>query len=234
MSQKIRCTVKEIIHHGERVYSVLLKTVSPAPRFTAGQFLHLALDEYHHGDFWPESRAFSIASSPANRDLLRITFAVKGQFTARMETELRTGTEVWVKLPYGEFIVGTGIDICLLAGGTGITAFMAFLTGLGENLSHSIYLFYGARRPELLIYRPSIEEVAVRIPSLHPVFLIEEGADPGCFIGRIDITQVINTIPNPHTVTYYLSGPPAMLKTLSGELAGHNISDSWILIDAWE
>src|SRR5512137_1921961 len=105
MPQKLRCEVSEVIDHGERVYSVLLAPEKPAPRFLPGQFLHLALDPFRPGDFWPDSRVFSIANSPAERDRLRITYAVKGAFTARMEAELAAGREAWVKLPYGEFTI---------------------------------------------------------------------------------------------------------------------------------
>ena len=110
MPQKLHCKVVDLIDHGEHVYSVSLKPESPAPRFLAGQFLHLALDPYQPGDFWPESRPFSIASSPLDRSLLTFTYAVKGRFTTQMEAELRVGGEVWIKLPYGEFTISTDKD----------------------------------------------------------------------------------------------------------------------------
>jgi ferredoxin-NADP reductase len=160
MPQKLRCEVSNVVDHGERVYSVLLKPERPAPRFSPGQFLHLALDPYRSGDFWPDSRVFSIASSPTERDGLRITYAVKGAFTTRMETELAEGREVWVKLPYGEFTIAGDADVCLIAGGTGITAFTAFLAGLQAENRQQIDLFYGARQPGLLVYRPLVQEAA--------------------------------------------------------------------------
>ena len=73
---------------------------------------------------------FSIASSPRERDRLTITYAVKGAFTTRMERELAVGREVWVKLPYGEFVIDPTRDAVLFAGGTGVTAFTAFLQSL--------------------------------------------------------------------------------------------------------
>ena len=153
MPQRIACRVVEVVQHGDRVYSVLLHPATPAPRFLPGQFLHLALDGFQPGDFWPDSRVFSIASPPSDRELLRITYAVKGRYTTRMETELHPEREVWIKLPYGEFIVDREKDVCLLAGGTGMTAFTAFLGELPAGHKHQVELFYGARRPELLIYR---------------------------------------------------------------------------------
>ena len=103
--RRLPCEVERVVDHGERVYTVTLAPDGQAPAFRPGQFLHLALDPFDPGGFWPESRVFSIASSPTERDRLSITYAVKGVFTMRMERELAPGRTVWVKLPYGEFTV---------------------------------------------------------------------------------------------------------------------------------
>src|SRR5215203_4942761 len=113
MAQKLRCVVERIVDHGEQVYTLALRPERPVPRFRAGQFLHLALDAYDPTGFWPESRVFSIASAPAGRDLVRITYAVHGRFTARMEAELREGRQVWIKLPYGDFVIDSQSDVVL-------------------------------------------------------------------------------------------------------------------------
>lgn len=234
MPQKIRCEIVELVSHGERVYSVSLKPDSPAPRFTAGQFLHLALDPYHPGDFWPDSRAFSIASPPTQRNLLTITYAVKGEFTRRMDTELTLGSVVWIKLPYGEFAVRTDQDACLLAGGTGVTAFTAFIGGLEPNYPHQVYVFYGARNSDLLIYRSPLESAAKRCANLKLFFLIEEGKDPASIAGRINLDIVWRNIPDVMSMTYYLSGPPVMIKTLSSELLDRSVPLNQVIIDAWD
>jgi ferredoxin-NADP reductase len=122
--------VERIVDHGERVYTVALRPDRPAPRFRAGQFLHLALDPYNPTRFWPESRVFSIASPPSRRDLLSISYSVKGRFTSRMEADLVEGSDVWIKMPYGDFVIDGRRDVVLFAGGTGISAFTAFLEDL--------------------------------------------------------------------------------------------------------
>ena len=137
------------------------------PRFKPGQFLHLALDAYEPGGFWPDSRVFSIASSPRERDRLAITYAVKGAFTSQDGSASSSeGREVWVKLPYGEFVVDASRDAVLFAGGTGVTAFTAFLQSLEAETAPRVLLFYGARTPELFIYGPLAEACAREVPSL--------------------------------------------------------------------
>ena len=143
--QKIPCAVGEIIAHGQQVYSMELIPAQPVPRFKPGQFLHLALDAYDPSGFWPDSRVFSIASAPNAREKLKISYAVKGKFTARMEKELHRGGQVWIKMPYGDFAVDASRPVVLIAGGTGITAFTAFLESVNGANSNPITVFYGAR-----------------------------------------------------------------------------------------
>jgi ferredoxin-NADP reductase len=210
------------------VYTIELRPSVPVPRFKPGQFLHLALDAYEPGGFWPESRVFSIASPPQHRDRLEITFAVKGLFTARMERELGEGREVWVKLPYGEFVIDPSRDAVLFAGGTGVTAFTAFLQSLRPDAAPRVLLFYGARTPELFIYGPLAEACARQVPSLACRLVAETGA------GVLDVEaawQAIETLDAPH---FYLSGPPQMLAAIAGQLRARGVSNATIHTDAWD
>jgi ferredoxin-NADP reductase len=217
-----------VTDHGERVYTVDLKPSVAVTRFKPGQFLHLALDAYEPGGFWPESRVFSIASSPRERDRLAITYAVKGAFTARMERELAPGRSVWVKLPYGEFVVDPGTDAVLFAGGTGVTAFTAFLQSLEAGRSPRVLVFYGARKPDLFVYGPLVEARARDVPSLS-CRLVCEQTD-----GRLQVDAAWPAIAELHDPVFYLSGPPEMLAALTAQLRGRGVSPTAIRTDAWE
>ena len=78
-----------------------------------------------------------------------------------MEKELAEGKWVWIKLPYGEFIVQGISAVVVFSGVTEITAFTAFLGALTPAFSHKIYLAYSAREPRLLIYRDLAEYASV-------------------------------------------------------------------------
>src|SRR5262245_4376327 len=169
-AQKLECVVDQVVPHGDHVYTVMLRPAGRVPRFRAGQFLHLALDPYAPTEFWPESRVFSIASSPAERDALRITYSVQGTYSRRMERELERGRRVWVKMPYGDFVIAPGQGVVLFAGGTGITAFTAFLEGLAAETPEPVTLAYGARTERLLIYRDAVEQCAKRVSALDTMY----------------------------------------------------------------
>ena len=236
MAQKLPCKVDEIISHGDRVYSIILRPSAPPPRFRPGQFLHLALDPFRPGDFWPESRVFSIATPPSSHEILRITYAVKGSFTARMESELRPGRDVWIKLPYGEFTVDRQKPVCLLAGGTGITAFSGFLSELPANHTEPVFVCYGARRPNLLIYRSLVEGTADRCRSVHAYIFSEElTAESAEMVhGRIDVEHVWKILSNPAELTHYIAGPPTMGASLRNGLRAVGLREDQIIVDAWD
>jgi ferredoxin-NADP reductase len=244
--RKIPCMVESITDHGGRVYTVDLVPGTPVPAFRPGQFLHLTVDDYDPAGFWPESRVFSIASSPCTRNRIRICYAVKARYTSRMEQRLKVGGEAWVKMPYGDFVIDHGTDVVLLAGGTGISAFTAFIEGLQPGNPAAVWLVYGAREPGLLLFRSMLLEQSRRLPNFHLLFFTETGhADlnremaglphpPQCLAGRIDLGQVWPHVPEPARKVFYLSGPPVMLSALSRQLLAREVPAESIRTDAWE
>jgi ferredoxin-NADP reductase len=226
--RKIPCLVRAVTDHGEHVYTIELEPTMAMPRFKPGQFLHLALDEPQPGGFWPDSRVFSIASSPLDRDRLAITYAVKGAFTTRMERELAPGGSAWVKLPYGEFVVDSARDAVLFAGGTGVTAFTAFLQSLRTERARRVLLFYGARKSNLFVYGPLAEACARQVTSLSCNLVCEETH------GRLQVDAAWPAIATLREPVFYLSGPPEMLAALTAQLRGRGVSMEAIRTDAWE
>jgi ferredoxin-NADP reductase len=246
MPRKIRCTVENLINHGGRVYTVDLVPAASVPPFRPGQFLHLTVDDYDPAGFWPESRVFSIASPPSDPKRIRICYSVKARYTTRMEQTLRTGADVWVKMPYGDFVINPANDAVLLAGGTGISAFTAFIEALQPGNPRNVCLVYGAREPALLLFRDMLLEQLRKVPSFHLLFFTETGngeftgekavlpKPPQCLIGRIDLEQVWSRADQPASSVFYLSGPPVMLATLSEQLLTRGVPADRIRTDAWE
>jgi ferredoxin-NADP reductase len=220
--------VSGITDHGEHVYTVELESSIAVPQFNPGQFLHLAIDPYDGAGFWPESRVFSIASSPRVRDRLTITYAVKGAFTTRMERELAVGGSVWVKLPYGEFEIDPTRDAVLFAGGTGVSAFTAFLQSLTPESAQRVLLLYGARTPDLFVYGSLVEACARNVPSMTCHLICEETQ------GRLEVDAAWPATASLDVPLFYLSGPPPMLEALASQLRARDIAPDRIRIDAWD
>ena len=231
--QKVRSRVDRLVDHGDHVHTVELATEVPVPRFRAGQFLHLALDEYEPGSFWPESRVFSIASPPEERRRLLLCYSARGRFTRRMEAELSTGRSVWVKLPYGDFVVDGSRPAVLFAGGTGITAFTTFVLSLGPGQQQPVLLAYGARRPGLLVFREALERRAESVSALKLLLFSEQPGD-GVETGCLAVDRVWVSAAGFDRPLCYLSGPPAMIRTVRDQLTERGVPTDDIRVDAWE
>lgn len=196
-------------------------------KYLPGQFLHLALDEYDGIGQWPDSRCFSMQSSP-NEELLKITFAVKGKFTKRMAQELHRGKEIWLKLPYGDMFQRRGHDrknCIFIAGGTGLTPFLSLFTDSSFGDYTEPVLYVGFRNNDYNIFTTELNQ-AKNINNSFEIKTIYQDQD-----GILDIEKIYK---NHNSSTYFISGPPAMIKNFSGYLLGKDITDSKIITDEWE
>jgi ferredoxin-NADP reductase len=153
-----------------------------------------------------------------------------------MEEEIVAGRQVWVKMPYGEFFVDVGHPVVLFAGGTGITAFTAFLHDLVESPPHPVTVLYGARQKDLLVYRSLVDGCIQNLTRFQAFYFLEhlEQTAPNELPGQISIASIWQHVPDPTNSNFYLSGPPPMLKALSTQLRDVGVVGHSIHVDAWE
>jgi ferredoxin-NADP reductase len=238
MPAKFMAEVSRVVQHGDGVATYEFRCLSPHPRWKPGQFLHLSLDPYDPSGHWPESRAFTMASGSAEIDHVRLTIAAKGRFTCRLLEELRPGRTVWMKAPYGDFIVRTTLehDVVLIAGGTGVTPFVAFMEdALVKGMQGNVWLHYGARSAELLVFRDLARRCVERFPSFHLECYAESGAADQTIAGRIDLARTVAMAGKVNAATYYLCGPQEMIGAFRVRLTReHGVPEENVKIDAWE
>lgn len=233
---RLRATVEDVIDHAAGLRSLILRPERKVPRFLPGQFLHFALDHWDPSCHWPDSRPFSIASPPEQRDRLRVTVSKVGPFTTRlMDTE--PGDEGWIKLPYGEFVVAnrSGTPAVLVAGGTGVAPFASLITSVSP-IEMPVTLLYGARRPDLLIYREAVEMASERQPLLSWKAFLESGEIEGSIPGPLStdaVLEAVSTVGRDVDPLIYLSGPPSMIESLTTGLCEHGVARERIRVDAW-
>jgi len=230
---KIKATVQEVVKHNDSVVSYRLTPQGRVPKFHPGQFLHLALDEYHPDSQWPESRVFSIASSTSGRAVeLAVTISVKGQFTNRIFNTLREGSPCWLKLPYGEFLFPSDRQLILIAGGVGITPYLSLLRKmLEEKTEQPVTLFYGVRSAEHYLFRDLLSRCESELPNFRKTVYCEDGSVPG-HAGILDIDAIHAAAPA--NSLFYLSGPPIMIQHFKSRLSDLGVEKVCIRVDDWE
>ncbi len=225
--RKYKARVVEVLQRLPDVYTVRLESETGRFRYSPGQFLHLALDEYDPSRAWPESRCFSMQTSP-DHNLIAITFTTKGHFTKRMANELSAGRSVWLKMPYGDlFTRQHARDNCVfLAGGTGVTPFLSLFADSSFAEYKNPRLYLGVRSKEYHIFDREICDAGKINPTLILKVVYQDTE------GMIDIGRVIEE--SGLSATFFISGPPIMVSTFKQALSARRIGESEIRTDEWE
>lgn len=225
--KKYPAKVKSIHNTIDGVFTVEFETLDKPFKYAPGQFMHLALDEYNPGGQWPDSRCFSMQSSPDEAQV-KITYAVKGQFTNRMQRELKTGIEVTLKLPYGDLFTQphNKTNTVFIAGGTGITPFLSLFNHNSFATYSDPVLYVGFRNQTMNVYGAELG-IAQKINPDFKFIPVYQDID-----GLLDMYKIFNSADKQSV--FFISGPPIMIKTFKQVLLGNGLPTNQILTDDWE
>ena len=226
LAKKYLSEVVSITNPFKGIYTVEFKSLERPYKYAPGQFLHIAIDEEYDGiGQWPESRCFSMQSDPAE-EVIRITYAVKGNFTQELEKVLKVGREVWLKLPFGELFTQphNKTNTVFIAGGTGVTPYLSLFTheSFREYVNPRIYLGY--KNEDYYIYQ---KELAAIQNDHAQITIFYENKD-----GVIDIVKIHEQ--NGNDSCYFISGPPVMIKIFKNKLIELGVPRENVLTDDWE
>lgn len=226
LAKKYLSEVVSVKNPFKGIYTVEFKSLERPYKYDPGQFLHIAIDEEYDGiGQWPESRCFSMQSDPAE-EVIRITYAVKGNFTQEMEKVLKVGREVWLKLPFGELFTQphNKINTVFIAGGTGVTPFLSLFTheSFRDYVNPQIYLGY--KNEDYYIYEKEL--AAIKNENVQ-ITIFYENID-----GVIDIAKIHEQ--NGNDSNYFISGPPVMIKIFKNKLIELGVPRENVLTDDWE
>lgn len=241
LQKKYKSKIISINNPFSGIYTLEFQSLDRPFKYLPGQFLHIAIDEEYDGTSqWPDSRCFSMQSNPME-ETIKITYAVKGEFTKQMEQTLKVGSEVWLKLPYGDLFTQphNKTNTVFIAGGTGITPFLSLFTheSFTEYINPKIYL--GFRSKDHHIYNEELERM-IKIRAIHSNSCNSEKCNSSQFVqlyfqnevGVIDINQIF--LDNGIKSNYFISGPPAMIKAFKYALINNGVAASNVLTDDWE
>ena len=199
--------------------------------FKAGQFVELSLINPPETDAEGNTREFSIASAPHERELL---FATRIRNTAfkRVWGSAAPGTLVKLEGPFGDFTLPKDASrpLVFLTGGIGITPFRSMVRHAAhERLPHRIFLLYANRRPEDAAFLDELAKLEAEnkkysfIPTMtksDKSQLSWSGAR-----GRITSGMIENQIGTLRGPRYYSAGPQGMVAAMRKLLNDAGVDD---------
>ncbi len=140
-------------------------TLSPrgrAMRWRPGQFAFLRAPEAG----LPEPHPFTIAGAPRPDGAVTFSIRALGGWTEELPRALRRGATVQVEGPYGRFDFRKGgARQIWLAGGIGVTPFLAWAESLTEAERRDIHLVHCVRTREEAIGEEVLRAAAARVPG---------------------------------------------------------------------
>jgi len=105
-------------------------------------------------------RAYSISSSPTQKDFMEITMDLVGEFTTKL-FKSKVGDNLIFKGPYGRFYFTEEMknNLVLIGGGLGITPLRSIIRYCTDKkLQNKINLLYSVKTPEDIVYKDEIDE----------------------------------------------------------------------------
>jgi glycine betaine catabolism B len=139
--------------------------------YKPGQFVTLDLPIHEKTN--KRWRSYSIASWPDGSNVfeLVIVFMEDGAGTSYLFDKIEVGSEITFRGPVGVFTLPEVLDTdyYLICTGTGIAPFRSMLHHIAlHNLPHkNVYLIFGTRTKENLLYYEELKNLAANNPGLH-------------------------------------------------------------------
>ena len=188
--------------------------------FRAGQYVSVKLQI---GDSIT-ARPYTLAASPA--------LALKGEYQITVKkaqdgfvsdyiiNNWQPGTEVTLSGPEGPFSyepMRDEAEVVGLAGGSGITPFMAMANAILDGTEDfRLTLLYGSRTKEDILYAEELEKICAATDKVKVIHVLSEEQAEGFEYGFIGADLIKKYAPEKYTL--YICGPRAMHDFLAAEL----------------
>lgn len=206
-------------------------------QFVAGQYCLLTVPDAGFHDEHGLRRAFSLASSPLEKDLLIVT-KLSGSAFKKTLAEMTPGTTVTLGQAMGSLVLpqATTTPLAFLAGGIGITPFRSMCRFAADaKTGHNISLFYSSRAPGETPFLDELQRMGEEHGQIG-VFITMTRApeDPKIWSGlrgRLSADTIKERCPAWESALYYIAGPPAMADAMKQSLDAMKIPADRIRVE---
>ncbi len=147
-----------------------------------------------------------------------------------MQQKLVAGHKIWVKMPFGDLFTQNHNkeNTVFIGGGTGITPYLSLFNSSNFASYKAPHLYAGFRNKEHNLYEREFAAAKQINPSLQ-ITLFYQDTD-----GIIDIKRILEENKNKEDVSYFISGPPMMIKKFKEFLLENGICEKHVKTDEWE
>lgn len=177
--------------------------------FKPGQFCLISV-------FGVGEAVFCLASPPLWKDFVEVSVKEVGKVTSAIH-DLEIGDRVGFRGPYGNsfpFEANFGRNIVFVGGGIGLAPLRPLIwQTLAERQNfNDIYIIYGARSVDDLVYKDDLEKWASR-GDVKMTTTVEPGGENETWKGEVGLVpQILEKVSPPPDSVLITCGPPIMIK----------------------
>jgi len=208
--------VTQVREVGSEVTEITARPEGPKLTPAIGQFVYFRRGL--HGAIRP----FTVSLYDPETGDLSVTVKAQGTTTTDLQST-EPGERVYIDGPYGVFsreALQTDRPLAMIAGGIGITPFLRLCQELAPRGDRGLFLFYGNRRKDEIIYKDEFEEMErvrlVHVLSDEPDYEGETG-----FITPELLRKHLQRDLKDHE--FLICGPPEMTIKLESGLGGEGV-----------
>lgn len=207
--------------------------------FVAGQFL-MAATGYKDEKGLLVKRAYSIASSPQEKEFIELCIAKKQppSFSAALH-EMKPNDSLFIEGPFGKFVFKEPLkeNTILIAAGTGIAPIRSILNTItSKPLAHKIKLFFSFHFPKDYVYRAEFEKLAAKEKNFEIIATMSarEKELPEWRGNRGRVTAHLPAhIKKGTEYSAYICGPPQMVSDTVKQLIDLGVKETNIHKEMW-
>lgn len=240
MNQRLHLTIKEITEETDDTKTIhFWHPIHTTISYKSGQFFTLIPEI----DGQKIRRSYSLSSSPKTDTSPAVTVKrIEGGLVSNyLCDQLKVGDSLEVIEPMGNFFIEPQVDMSktyvFIAAGSGITPLFSMIkTVLHAEPKSTIYLIYGSRNEQQIIFKKALESLESQHPSRFKlIHVISQPSHtwPG-FKGRINQASIVFYLKqelgiNIPSAFYYLCGPAGMMSEVEKSLAMFDVPKEQIL-----
>ncbi len=206
-------------------------------RFLAGQYCLVSVPDIGFQDDRGLRRAFSIGSSPLEKELLFVT-KLGGSALKRTMAEMAPGSVITLGQPLGSLTLPEDktTPLVFLAGGLGIAPFRSLCRYATDAATgHAITLFYSSRTPEETPFLDELQRMPEQNSRLRVAVTMtrvgEDRARWSGLTGRLSAEMIKGQCSAWESARYYIAGPPVMADAMRQTLEEMHIPEGRIKVE---
>lgn len=204
-------------------------------RFWAGQYVELSVPGAD------VTRSYSMASTQATPD--RLQFIIRkypeGRFSSLVDTELRAGTRLRLKGPFGNCFRREARPgpMVLVGGGSGMAPLWAILQDhVASGEQRPIRFFYGARTRQDLFFLDEFATLAARLPDFEFIPVLSQATAADAWSGETGfvheaLDRILRRQALSGDIDAYTCGPPPMVDAVLPVLQALGIRPEHTYVD---